>query len=370
MKKLVSIIVAFALALSFAVPAMAADTSVTTSVTVNGGTTAAPIIKAKWEQDLTSSLEDGDPSHATPGTQLLPPLVKGGKKLLQYWAIVTDPDGMTNIDTVMVDVFHPAGPPLNGSFKYQLLLSKVDTVAGTAAYVAARNARLVTYQQSTTPPINDADVLFELDKGTAWVYMVQGELDYEQPAGDYKATFDAFDKSNVWASQATPPTNLSNTFTYIGVAGIELDFNSFSYGSVSVSNEKWIAGDTIWNTPLGAAPSPNPATVRSIGNVLVRITVKNTDMGFGFNGPAGTATAYSGSVAPTSAQSNWNVVFDARMGSNQANAMYFDPNVTVTLPNVLPLSSQDELDFSIHVKKATAGARAGTMFIGAVIVPF
>jgi hypothetical protein len=368
MRKLISIVVALAVALSLAVPAMAQE--VTTTVTVNGGTTAAPIIKAKWEQDLTTSLEDGDPSHATPGTQLLPPLSKGGKKLLQYWAVVTDPDGMANVDTVMVDVFHPAGPPLDGSFKYQLILSKVDTTLGTAAYSAAENAGLVTYQQNTVPPINDADILFELDKGTAWVYMVQGELDYEQPAGDYTAIFDAFDKSNVWASQATPPTNLSNEFTYIGVAGIELDFNSFSYGSVSVNSEKWIAGNTVWNSPVAAAPGPNPATVRSIGNVLVQITVQNTDMGFGFNGPTGTATAYSGSVAPTSAQTNWNVGFAARMGSNQANAMYFDPGVTVTLPNVLQLSSQDELDFAIKVTKATAGVRSGTMFIGAVIVPF
>lgn len=369
LKKLIGVVIALAVAMSLAVPAMAAPASVGTTVTINSGTTAAPIVKAKWEQDLTTSLEDGDPSHAVAGSQFLPPLVKGGKKYVQYWAVVTDPDGVGSIANVVVDVFHPAGPPLNGAFKYQLILQKVtDPAAALAAYTAARNAHLVKYQGATTPAITDADILFELDKATAAVWMIQGELDYEQPAGDYTAVYDAYDNGNSWASQGTPATNLSNLFTYVGVAGIELDFNSFSYGSVTVSNEKWIAGDTIWNSPLAAAPSPNPATVRSIGNVLVKITLKNTDMGFGFNTP--TPTTYQGSVAPTGTQSNWNVVFDGRMGSNQANAMYFDPNVTVTLPNVLALSSQDELDFSIHVYKSAAGGKSGTMYIGAVIVPF
>jgi len=368
MKKIIGLITAIIFVLVAALPVMAAPTSVTTSVTINGGTSAAPIIKVKWEQDLTASLEDGDPSHTVAGSQFLPPLVKGGKKLVQYWAIVTDPDGVGTISSVVVDVFHPAGPPLNGSFKYQLILAMQPAAAGLAAYQAAFAAHLTTFQQNTVPPIDNAEVLFELDKGTATVWMVQGELDYEQPAGNYTATFDAFDNTNSWASQGTPPTNLSNLFTYIAVAGIELDFNSFNYGTVSVSTEKWIAGDTVWNTPIGAAPSPNPATVRNIGNTLVKITLKNTDMGFGFNGV--TATAYSGSTTPTAAQSNWNVVFDGRMGSNAANAMYFDPNVTATLPNVLALSSQDELDFSIHVKKAAAGLKSGTMYIGSVISPF
>ena len=374
LKRVIGIVIALVMVLTLSIPAMAVDTSVGTSVTVNGGTSAPPIIKVKWEQDLTTSLEDGDTTHvkfipnSTANAQFLPPLQYQAKKLIQYWAIVTDPDGVNTINQVVVDVYHPAGNPLNGSFKYQLILQPVDPAVGLAAYIAARNAKLVTYQQNTVPPINDADVLFELDKGTAKIWMVQGELDYEQPAGDYRAVFDAFDNSNTWASQGTPKTNLENLFTYVGVAGIELDFNSFSYGTVTVSSEKWIAGDTIWNTPIGAAPLPNPATVRSIGNTLVKITVKNSDMGFGFNGV--TATTYSGSVAPTGTQSNWNVVFDARMGSNAANAMYFDPNVLATLPNVLQLSSKDELDFSIHVLKAPAGAKAGTMLIGAVIVPF
>jgi len=372
LRRLLGIVIALVMLLTTAVPAMAAD--VTTTVTINGGTSAPPLVKAKWEQDLTPSLEDGDPLHAKyvpnspTNSQFLPPLVKGGKKLVQYWAIVTDADGVNTISQVTVDVFHPAGPPRNGSFKYQLILQPVALETCLPAYTAARSAKLVTYQQNTTPPINDADVLFELDKRTAACWMIQGELDYEQPAGDYKTVIDAFDNSNTWASQGTPKTNLENLFTYVGVAGIELDFNSFNYGSVTVSSEKWIAGDTIWNTPLAAAPAPNPATVRSIGNTLVKITLKNTDMGFGFNGV--TPTTYSGSAPPPTGQSNWNVVFDARMGSNPANAMYYDPNITITLPNVLQLSSQDELDFSIHVLKAAAGSKSGTITIGAVIAPF
>jgi hypothetical protein len=243
------------------------------------------------------------------------------------------------------------------------MLTKVDLATGLAAYNAAKLAKLVTYQ--TTPVITDADILFEIDKGTCAVYKVQGELDYEQPAGDYKAVFDCFDNGNTWAS---PASALSNLFTYIAVPAIEIDFNSFSYGGVTVCNEKWVAGDTVWNDPLAAAPSPNPATVRSIGNVLVYVTIKNNPMGFLYNGVA--PTTYAGPVAPSTAESNWKVVFDARMGSTATNAIYYDPNVTATLPNKLALSSKDELDFSIHVKEAMPGIMTGAMYIGCVKAPW
>ncbi len=370
MKRILTIMLALMLTLSSVLPAVAAD--VPTTVTINGGGSGAPLVKAKWEQDLTTSLENGDPTHLTAGSQFLPPLIKNAKKPIQYWAIVTDPDGANTIAGVTVDVFHPNNSPApynaNNFFKYQIILQKVDQATGLAAYIKARDAKLVTFQQNTTPPINDAEILMELDKGTAYVYMGQQDIDYEQPAGLYTVKVDAWDTTNAYAGQATPPLNLINEFRYVAVNGIEVDFSVVNYGSVAVSSEKWIAGDTIWQTPVGPAPAPNPATVRNIGNTWVKITVKQNDMGFGFSGVTG--TAYSGPTPPAAGQSNWNVVFDARMGSNPANAMYYDPNVQITLPNVLTLSNQDELDFSIHVIKSPSGSKVGQMIIGSVAVPF
>jgi hypothetical protein len=291
-------------------------------------------------------------------------------KLVEYWCVVTDPDGLNTVSSVFVDVYHPttgptSGPFAAGSFKYQILLTKEsDQTAALAEYEAARDAGLVSYQTG----YDDAEVLFEMDKGTAAIYSGSEYVDYHQPYGDYRVVCDAYDTTNAWASLGSPATSLENFFTYMETTGIELDFDTLNFGTVSVCSEKWIAGDTIWDTIVPAQPNPNPATVRNVGNTWTKVTVEFDDMGFGFSGAAG--TALSGSSASALDTSTWNVTFDARRGSDPANAMWMDPNVEVTLPNELHLCNTDELDFSIHVKKSPAGDKTGTMVIGCVKEPF
>ena len=343
MKKTIGIAFAVSMALVLAlmaVPAMAHD--VATNVDVQGGATNPPIVKCKWEQDLTSSLENGDVSHASNGSQFLPPLAYQGKKVVQYWAVVTDPEGVNTVEQVTVDVYHPTQTPECGSFKYQLILTEVDKVeSGIPAYEAARDAGLVTYQQEYT----DAEVTEELVKCTAKVYMVEGFLDYHQPAGDYLAIYDAYDGGR-WASEEG--YDLENFFTYIAVCAIEIDFTAVNYGTVEVCNNKWIAGDTVFGS--------TPATVRNIGNTDASITLVQDDMGFGYSG-----------IQPNI---DWNVEFDARLGNDTANEKVYDPHEQVKLPNVLPLCNTEEMDFSIHIKKSTSQVRTGTMTLGCEIAPF
>jgi hypothetical protein len=109
MKKCLAVFIALILSIGLAVPVTAQ--TVTTGVDVTGGTTTPPIIKCKWEQDLTPSLEDGDPNHETSGAQFLPPLAFGATKVVQYWVVVTDPEGVSTVSQVSVDVYHPLGPP-------------------------------------------------------------------------------------------------------------------------------------------------------------------------------------------------------------------------------------------------------------------
>jgi hypothetical protein len=364
MRKTISIAIALLVTLGMVLgtaPVLAE--TVDTGVNVTEGTGNPPIIKCKWEQDLTPTLEDGDPGHSTPGSQFLPPCEYQGKKAVQYWAVVTDPEGVNTIETVDACVYHPAGPPECGSFKYQKIMTKVDKwTVGIPAYEAARDAGLVHYQTG----IDDAEVMYELDKCTAHVWMVEEVLDYHQPAGEYEVHINACDSYNKWASSAS--TDLWNKFLYVAVPCFEVDFNRVDYGDVVACSEKWIAGDTIMQSPVAAAPSPNPATVRNIGNTNIKLTVHQDHMGFGHSDITG--TTYQGSTPPAPGESNWNVVFDARLGSNPANGMYYDPCVTVTLPNPLPLCNTEELDFSIHVVKAGEGGKSGYMDLGCVISPF
>jgi hypothetical protein len=330
---------------------------VDTGVNVTSGATTPPTIKCKWEQDTTACLEDGDPNHDAPGAAFLPPGTFNGTKMVQYGVVVTDPEGVGTVSQVSVDVYHPEGPPENGSKKYQLPLDKVDKqTVGIPAFEAAWAAGLVTWNPAVFASAEEAyeDIADELDKCTAEVYMAQEVLSYHQPCGNYTVMADACDTGNAWASEGG--TDLENSFMYVCVPGFEIDFTSLNYGNATVSVEKLIAGDTVFDEPSAPAPNPNPATVRNIGNTDIKLTVLQDDMGFGFSG------------LPESP--NWNVEYDARMGSNDTNKVYYDPDETVTLPNKLPLCNTEELDFSIHIEKSSFGPHIGVMTIGCVAVTF
>jgi len=373
MKKIISVLVALVFVLSFAIPAMAA--SISSEVTVKS-TGNAPVIKVKWEQEPITDLESGDIPHllfqpaAPSNAQFNPPMVKGAKKPIEYFAVVTDLEEGGNVAQVFADVFHPGNSPApynNSSdprgkyFKYEIpfaatvqflpggIISDSEKNSEIALVNAAYNAKLLTFNAG----FGLADVLTELSKGTAVLWKGTALIDYEQPAGEYTVKAYAIDHTN---GTSTP---LINTFTYVPLAGVEVDFNKIVYGSVSMDVEKMIAGDTVWDanpTPVTVGEGQGKqATVRNIGNTWAHVTIKQDDMGFGkdINGL-------------------WNVGFDARMGNSDSFKVFYDPNVLTVLPNYLKLSTQDELDLSIKVHKAVPGQTlySGGIVIGATIEPF
>jgi hypothetical protein len=349
MKKAFVIALALILSLAVAVPVLAAE--VPTDVTVlDSGGGGSPIIKCKWETP--------DDDLSMPGTQVDPPLVWEATKPVCYWAIVTDTEGKDNIAAVYVDVFHPMGPPEDGSFKYQLQLSVVDKVVGIPAFEAAwANGTIspdcIGINPATTLPFTYDEIMDELLQCSADIYMVEGGLYYEQPAGDYKVVIKAVDKQ---ANQIT----LENHMLYVPIAAIEIDFTSLSFGSVSVCDNKQVDGDRTFVVPSEpAGPIPmNGATVRNIGNTLAQVTVHETDL-------------FQGGIPLGKTGDEWNVEYDARLGDATHTNVFFDPCETVTLPDILELSTEEKLDFSIHIKKfGTTGTWTGTMTIGCVYVPF
>jgi hypothetical protein len=323
-KKLIAVILAVVLVVAIAVPAFA--NGGTTDVTVTAGGGSPPIVKCKWETP-----DDGDTGS---GTQVLPSGTYQVYKEVHFWAVVTDPEGVETVSHVFADVFHPAGPPENGSFKYQLELLLVDQAAGLAAFEAAELADLITYNTGHTPET----VLHQLEQGLARVYEGTQVLSYHQPAGDYLVKVKAYDYPG------NPSTVLENHFTYVAVTAMEVDFTTVNYGTVQMSINKWVGGDTTFGTA-------NLPTVRNIGNTNLKITVVQDDMGLG----------------DTSGEPN--VMYDARLGANGVHAIYA-PEQEVTLEDVLPLCNTQKLDFSIHVKKADPGPYSGSITLGAVFAPF
>ena len=318
---------------------------VETSATIATGGGSIPIVLCKWEADTTSSWEDGDPTHAIPGSQFLPPVTYGAQKPIQYFAVVWDNEDNGNVNVVAWDVYHPENAWGDGSFKYQVMGEKItDKAEAVALFQKAMNAGLLKFNEGF-----DADTILTkyLEKGTAALWVGEGDLDYCQPAGNYQVEANAIDFNNNWA------TPLENTFEYMPVAAFELDFTKVNYGNVNINTHKWIAGDV----DFGTADWP---TIRNIGNTALQVTVEQDDMDL------------------DKSLNGWNVQWDARMGNDDAYTVVYKPFETVTLPNALPLGIMpseevnpgvDELDFSIEVFKGTTGEKTGTMTLGAVMSP-
>ena len=311
-----------------------------TVVEVLSGTSSSPMVKCKWETP-----DDGDPDHVTLLTQTLPVLGNPdgteGLKTIRYWAVCTDPEGVGTVANVYADVYHPAGPPLFETWKYQLELAQVEKVAvGLPAFENAWSKGLVWWNHDLYPDADAAyaDIMYELTESLAEVYMGQRELSSHQPHGDYRVDVQAVDDTNVYSDV------LSNCLTFVGITAAAFDFNVVNYGTVTICTEKWIGGDWDMTTP-------NKPTVRNIGNTQLRVTVHEDDMGLGMTDTV------------------WNVHWDARLGVAGTD-VYFDPMETVSLPEILTQCTAEKLDFSIHVEKAPAGKYTGKMDLGTEYAPY
>jgi len=386
-----------------------------TSVTVQSGSGSSPFVKASWVQEpdnnitlangtvqtVVNNMESGDPGHQTAGTQINPPVIFNASKTIDFFAVVSDPAGVANLSAavggdVFGYVFSPANSPLPYStpkdptfgapdykFKSEFTYDLGSGATAIADLTAAYNAGLVNFgpvaaqdpnitqegatlgQNYTFANLHNSGLTGELDKHVAELYEGVGVLTYEQPAGQYSIDVYAIDKAgNVSPTLVTP-------FWYLAIPAVETDFTTITYGNVTLRVPLTIPGDVTWGN--------NIATVRNIGNTWVNVTVAQDDMGFGVAGTQ-TPTKYQGTVppvfssTPSGSQSNWNVYFDAVLGTNVE--MYYDPTAkgspmtnVVTLPGVLDLSTMNELDFSIFINDGM-GTHSGNLTVSAKSVAF
>lgn len=350
MRKLIAFAVAFSFALSGVMPAGAVD--VTTGLTQDAGSGINPIVKAKWEANVDRYTDDSTAA----GAQILPSGKKDVNKNIAICAVVTDPDGLADLNAVYADVFYPSGIALGpnhkplpdqsglgcGQLMQEDTMTRLDKMTGYNLFcgnVQNSNNNLPMF----SPNYNYAEICNsdgELMKETAAVYCAEKPLSYEDPSGDYPIMVVAQDKSGKNGT-------LRNIFQYLDLTAFEADFSSVDYGNVKLMTHKIINGNLAWEPATSTLP-----TVRNVGNTRANITVRQDDMGFG------------------KTDGQWNVRFDARVGNDEGNWSIYDPETTVTLADVLNLSETDEMDFSILVKKFppthVGDSYTGTMTLGAV----
>jgi len=333
------------LALMVTLPVAAAQTSIVTSVNVLTGTGTPPVILAKWETDATSSLEDGDVTHQTPGSQFNPPGTFQGTKTIYYYAIVTDAQGPDVIDEVFAEVWHPTGPGV-GEYKYQIRFKKMDKWEGIEALkkvfdpTKSLDLNLITdicdaqcgaSVRAPTPECTDLPLALYKDQARVWIG--EAEINYHQMDGNYFVDVYAEKPGDIRSA------SLWNTFYYNPLTAVEYDFTNVDYGDVSQNVNKWVMGNREFADQGDGMP-----TARNIGNTRANFIINQDHMGFG----------YEYGMVP-------NVMFDARLGHNSADEKYA-PNTNFELADTLDRCNSDELDFSIHViKKPNTPLYPGTM---------
>jgi len=352
MRRLIVLAITIITLLVMTVPAMAVDTG----VTISGGSGDEPLVKCKWETP------DAAPADINPPTQIQPPVTYGGTSPVGFWAVVAD-NPITDITIVAVDVYHPAGYPESGSFKFEVILTpymnaladgiiqEAEATAAINAFNAAYAAGLVTLHAG----VSAQDVRDEMSQGEAWLWSGAYEMSYHQPAGDYRVDAFAID-----AGPVSVDSHLLNYFEYVAVTAAQFDFTSINYGNIT--SDGVVSGDTYFGT--------GGPTMRNIGNTWLKLQVQQDDMGFGVSQP--------GDV--------WNVRYDCRLGSTTeypqgggANT-WFDPAVLkgsaldplkwTTLPGVVHLCNTWKIDFSIHISKAILPSYSGTLWLNVISAPF
>ncbi len=220
--------------------ALAQIPTVETSLTRDSTGGANPIVKAKWEMNADKGTDLkylGTDAATTAGAQFMPSGQYQVGKTITVCGIITDPDGVADIDSVYSDLFYPTDISTGPNHEPDRLgcgqqmpeftltkLSKTDGIELFCNKIKNNNNNLPTFNTG----FSYAEICAldgELWKETAYAYCGEITLSYEDPSGDYNTLVLAQDKSG-------KDGTLSNMFTYLPLTAFETDFTSVAYGRV------------------------------------------------------------------------------------------------------------------------------------------
>ena len=240
MKKFISLFTILTF-LSLAVMPAFAAVPVSTGLTQLQSGGDAPIVKAKWEMNPGRI---GTDDSTELGAQFMPTGVKDLNRTIEICAIVTDPDGLADVDGVYADVYYPEGIALGdshtalpnqsgagcGEFMQEDTLYALEKMEGFELF-----CNQIRNNNNNLPMFNigyNYDEICKTDgelmKETALVYCATKDLSYEDPSGMYRITAVAQDANSLTGT-------LDNFFEYLPLTAFEVDFTSVDYGNVKLN---------------------------------------------------------------------------------------------------------------------------------------
>jgi hypothetical protein len=383
MKRLLIILAAVVLVVVMAVPAMAA-TSAPISVTATVGTSGAPpVVCAKFETP--------DNSSAT-GTQVLP--TPGADRPVKFYVILDDPNGKTDVTGVDIQVMYPTfGGALSGKQKMDIQAGFIggvwipldnatavrpivsgdatsdwvdlladgktadDPTMAAALPMMQSQGRLALGWEAnqTAEQLGDPNtyLLHNVLQNKVLMLEITAMMDPCEPALNYTVNVvgtDAEGNTTPMTGTGTPHM-LTNTFQYLGIQALVLDFGTLNWGTLNINAENKITGDNSMSTP-------NSPTIENLGNAEAMVQINSTPLTGATYGKkivnfdaAMNQLATSDSYGPLTVQrgyiqynANNNVTINVGTDPSPSIAPITSPS---NVPVMLPPCSTAQIDFSV-----------------------
>jgi hypothetical protein len=327
-------------------PALAVDEETVTTQATVGGSGSPPFVCAKFET----------PDHdVAPDTQILP--IPEGMRLVKFYVIVGDPNGVDDVASVDVTVRYPDGTekfqlravrptwtmiPWDGLIDMDGDCAGETTVPDALAQLEAEGR--ITYGPNQTP----ASVLSDLENGKQLLIELVGEMHYHQPSADYTVEAVATD-----AGGATGDP-LVNTFFYMSIVALKIDFAVIDWQTVNVSEWNYVLGDEDMTTP--ARP-----TVQNVGNDPAKIQLHASPL---------TGVTHGKTIEEFDAEMDYKdpdtgaIVQEGRIEFMACVPTVITELADPTIPVLLPPCTPTQIDFSVHPPYGTVeDTYQGTMTI-------
>jgi hypothetical protein len=192
------------------------------------------------------------------------------------YAIVSDPNGVSDIATVFEQLRNPDGTQITTE-------AEMTDITGTGEVNTVLDDALACGIITSDEHYNYTWGIDPL-KAQYKMYKIENELNNHHAPGEYIVYFKVVDSAGGFSEDTC-------TFVYEGLNAMEIDFNNVNYGDIQVGIKKWVAGDPIFD-PSGTSERP---TIKNQGNVNIQIMVSGSDM-IGQNSPSQTIDASALSV--------------------------------------------------------------------------
>ncbi len=387
MNKILATMAALIMIAAIFVPAVTADTQqVTTSATVSSGAGGTPVVLAKFE--LNDDIPDNDvsdPINVIPGPENSNP----GRTVNIYTAVSnTNGAGYQagSITRVDIKIFYPQVLPNHAGVGLQAHRSTDAQNGGGVLEISSNAAEILAAVTSAvaqgvlTQAQADAIVLHTAN-GEWRFFKTSTTLKYFDVAGLYNVFVVANNNAGARSADSdssTLPRGNPNTFDYISIKSLGIDFASIDYGLLAPSSVATLSGDDIFGNTQGAR------TIRNLGNDPFKLKIKasdllhagdsqnkilGTDVDSTVYGEASYAVVPNGFVAlgasgsQNQMLSNAGVPFDPIISPDtwKPSTPIINPNAPFALQGIQVETGTHPIDWSLHVPAIFAQDYSGTV---------